>query len=366
MITLDGSEGEGGGALIRVALALSTLTGQSFEVDNIRAGRPNGGGLKAQHLAAIKALKEICDAKVNEVELGSSKLRYIPNKIKGGKYNIDIGTAGSITLLLQALILPCMFASSKVTLQVRGGTCGKWQASVDYLQNILLPHLRRFVDKIELQVLKRGYYPKGGGMIKLEISPKFNLNKFDSFATFLEELQLSVPKMVLLEQGELEQIKGIVNLSTELEDRDVGERIKQAAKVHLNKFLQPTNIRVDYATSPSIGGEVLLWGVFSKDTKIDFTNPTLLSGDALIEKSKSSEDIGVEAAAELKEEIKSLGVVDKWLCDQLIQFMGLLPDSEILTSTVTSHTKTNVDIVEKFLPVGFKIEENKIKCLTHQ
>src|SRR3989344_9468516 len=122
MITLDGSYGEGGGALVRTALALSALTGKEFSVKHIRAGREQGG-LKAQHLTAIKALKEICSAETNEVQLGSKGLHFKPGKVKAGRYNIDIGTAGSISLLLQALILPCMFASKKITLTIIGGTC---------------------------------------------------------------------------------------------------------------------------------------------------------------------------------------------------------------------------------------------------
>ncbi|MDP3733601.1 MAG: RNA 3'-terminal phosphate cyclase, partial [Nanoarchaeota archaeon] len=156
MIELDGSYGEGGGALIRTALALSTITGTEFKVSNIRSGRKDPG-LKAQHLQAINALKQICNAQTNEIELGSTALHFKPGIIKGGNYTIDIGTAGSISLLLQALIVPCMVAPSKVTLKITGGTCGKWQASVDYLQHVLLPYLRRFVEKIELKILKQGY-----------------------------------------------------------------------------------------------------------------------------------------------------------------------------------------------------------------
>ncbi|HLC81108.1 MAG TPA: RNA 3'-terminal phosphate cyclase, partial [Candidatus Nanoarchaeia archaeon] len=133
MIQLDGSYLEGGGSLVRVALALSALTEKPFHVTKIRSGRKQPG-LKAQHLTAIKALKEICEAETNEVEVGSTELRFKPGKVKPGTYNIDIGTAGSITLLLQALILPCLFAPWKVILNVKGGTCGKWQASVDYLR----------------------------------------------------------------------------------------------------------------------------------------------------------------------------------------------------------------------------------------
>src|SRR3989338_7539350 len=198
MIQLDGRYGEGGGALVRTALALSTLTGKSFEVKDIRAGRPNPG-LKAQHLTAINALKEITGAETNKIFLGSTGLSFIPGRVKRGIYNIDIGTAGSITLLLQALILPCLFAPGKVTLIVRGGTCGKWQASVDYLQNVLLPHLQKFAKRIELKILKRGYYPKGNGLVQLEISPKY---KNKDFASFYEELGLRVSKFDLTEPGE--------------------------------------------------------------------------------------------------------------------------------------------------------------------
>src|SRR3989338_6026985 len=171
MLTLDGTHLEGGGSLVRVALALSALTGKPFKITNIRANRSEPG-LKAQHLHAIKALTQLCQAETNPIDIGTRELTFKPGKIKKGIYSIDIGTAGSITLLLQALILPSLFAPGKVTLNITGGTCGKWQASVDYLQHLLLPHLQRFVEKIELKIIKRGYYPAGGGEIILEISLK--------------------------------------------------------------------------------------------------------------------------------------------------------------------------------------------------
>ncbi len=360
MIELDGSYGEGGGALVRTALALSTLTGKEFKVGGIRSGRPEPG-LKAQHLTAIKALKEICTAQTNEIDIGSTELNFKPGKIKKGIYEIDIGTAGSITLLLQALILPCLFAPGKVTLSIKGGTCGKWQASVDYLQNVLLPYLSRFVDKIELRVLKRGYYPKGQGLIKLEISPRFKINKFASFDAFYQELQHKVPDIKMLEQGTLEQIRGVANVSLELQEKNVGERIKKAAESVLKEYNVPVNIRVEYAQSSSTGGEILLWGIFSKKGLVDPDNPVILSGDALVEKNKSSEDIGKEAAEEFKKQAKEGAAVDYHLADQLIQFMGLLPDSEIKAGKLSNHAQTNIYVVEKFLPVGFKIDEGKVK-----
>lgn len=359
MIELDGSYGEGGGALVRSALALSTLTGQEFQVTSIRAGRKNPG-LKAQHVAAIEALRQICDAQTNDIKLGSTELNFKPGKIKRGVYDIDIGTAGSISLLLQAVILPCMFAPGKITLNIKGGTCGKWQASVDYIQNILLPYLQRFVEKIELKVLKRGYFPRGGGEVKVEITPRFKLIDFDSFSSLGEELRYKIKKIIITNQGNLEQIRGVVNVSHELQEKEVAERIKKAAEGSLGTDNCPINIRVDYANSQSVGGEVVLWAIFSNDGEVDYDNPVILGGDSLVEKGKSSEEIGKEAARKLRGEIDSESAVDHYLADQLIQFMGLLPGSSIKASSVSNHTQTNIYVVEKFLAVGFKVEGRNV------
>lgn len=359
MIELDGNYGEGGGALVRVALALSTLMGKEFKVTNIRAGREQGG-LKAQHLTAIKALKEITGAETNEIDLGSTELYFKPGKFKRGMYEIDIGTAGSITLLLQALILPALFASAKVTLKIKGGTCGKWQASVDYLQLVLLPQLQRFAGRIELKILKRGYYPAGGGEVVVEISPKYSITKFVNLETFLEEIKFKVQKIDLVNKGRLEQIRGVVNVSVELADRDIAERIVRATESALKKYGVPIQIRVDYGKSQSIGGEILLYAIYSNNGKIDFTNPIIVGADVLLDKSKSSEEIGKEAAKKLIEEIEGEGAVDMHLQDQLIQFMALLPGSKIKARGVSEHTKTNIYVAEKFLPVGFKVDAGEI------
>lgn len=358
MIQLDGSHLEGGGALVRVALALSALTGQEFSVTNIRAGREQGG-LKAQHLQAIKALQKICTAETNEVEIGSTELHFKPGKIKSGTYEIDIGTAGSITLLLQALLLPCLFAPRTVTLKIKGGTCGKWQASVDYLQNILVPHLLRFVEKVEIKILKRGYYPKGGGVAEVKITPRFMLS--DDFQQWWKDLQSKCAKINLTEQGKVEQIKGIINLSQELEEKNVAERIRKAAADALRSLQVPVNVRIEYAQSLSTGGDVLLWAVCSQNGKVDFDNPILLGSDCLLEPGKQSENVGKEAAQKLMREIKFGAAVDHHLADQLIMFMGLLPGSEILTSEVSKHALTNIYVVEKFLPVKFEVEGGRIK-----
>ncbi len=359
MIELDGNYGEGGGALVRTALALATLTGQEFKVTNIRAGRDEPG-LKAQHLTAIHALQQLGNAVTNKVEIGSTELYFRPGKIQKGVFEFDIGTAGSIALLLQSLTLPALFAPGKVTFKLKGGTCGKWQASVDYIQNILFPQLLRFVEKIELKILKRGYYPQGGGEAVVEITPRFKVDEFASVPALLEEMKYKTVKISLCKQGKLEQIKGIVNVSLELQEKEVGERIKKAAENVLKDYKAPLNIRVEYTKARSIGGEILLWGVFSNERRVDYDNPVLLGGDALIEKGKSSEEIGREAAQELEKEIEAEAAVDAHLMDQLILYMGLLPGSSIQGNKVNDHTLTNIYVVEKFLSVGFKMENNVI------
>lgn len=352
MIELDGNYGEGGGSLMRVALAVSTLTGKPFKIENIRAGRPKPG-LKQQHFTGINALKEISGAKSADIEVGTTELWFQPGKVKGGNYTIDIGTAGSITLLLQALVLPCMFASSKVTLTIKGGTCGKWQASVDYLKELLLPHLQRFVKNIDLKIIKRGYYPKGGGEIVLEISPKFK--SFEEFTKGSDNNNL-VNIINIIEQGKLEQIRGVLNLSQTLTEKQIDERIVNAARSTLSIKEVPINIRTELANTYSVGGELLLWSVHSQDGDAALPNPVRLAGDALLERNKSSEEVGKEAAQELITEIDSGAAVDCHLADQLLQFMSLLPGSKIKTSKVTKHCLTNIYVLEHFLPVKFKVD----------
>ncbi|MBT4538997.1 RNA 3'-terminal phosphate cyclase [Candidatus Woesearchaeota archaeon] len=359
MITLDGSYGEGGGALVRTALALSTLTGKPFTVNKIRSGRPTPG-LKAQHLSTITLLKLLCDAKTNEISLGSTILNYNPGMIKRGKFTVDIGTAGSISLLLQGVLLPSMFSSGKVTFTLFGGTCGKWQASVDYLQNILLPHLQRFTKKLQVKVLKRGYFPRGGGEVVVEVSPKFSLKKYPDFGSLYEELSFMIPKITLIEKGDLAQIRGVVNVSRELSNNEVGERIKKSAEVHLRKNEVPISIRVEYSNSKSVGGEIVLWAVCSKNDDVHQFNPVIIGSDALIERNKTAEEVGKSAAQTLTASLKKNAPMDKYLADQLLIFMAMTPGSSIAVPEFTPHMETNMYVIEQFLPIVFRKEGNSL------
>ena len=181
MININGSYLEGGGQIVRTALALSTLTGKPITIKNVRKGRSKPG-LKNQHLNAVKALKELCNAKVKGDSLGSNYLEYVPGKLKFHNLNIDIGTAGSITLLLQALLPVIIFADKKITVKIIGGTDTKWSQPIDYFVNVFLPHLKKYAD-FETSLEKRGYYPKGNGRFILKIKPKY-----EKYPTYFEDV----------------------------------------------------------------------------------------------------------------------------------------------------------------------------------
>ncbi len=355
MIKLDGSYLEGGGQIVRTALALSTLTGEAFEVTNIRKGRPNPG-LKAQHLYCVKALQKLCSAKVDGAYLGSEYLKYYPNKIGGKIISIDIGTAGSISLLLQAILLPSLFANKKVRLKITGGTDVKWAMSYDFFKEIFVPQIKKYVD-IKIDLIKRGYFPKGGGKVDIKINQKYKLSDFNTFEEFWEFLKENAPKIELINQGNLQQIKGISHASKFLEKANIAERQARAAKLILSKYSCPINIRTEYCDTLSPGSGITLYAIFSEELD---SNPIILGGDALGERGKRAESVGKEAADNLIKQIESKAAVDEHMSDNLIPFLALF-GGKIKVAEITNHTKTNIYTTEQFLGKVFSVdEENNI------
>jgi RNA 3'-phosphate cyclase len=344
MLKIDGNYGEGGGQIIRTALALSTITGKAFEAKDIRKGREEPG-LKAQHLFCIKALQELCNAKVEGAFLGSEYLMFVPGEIKGQTISINIGTAGSISLLLQSLLLPCFFSKEKVRLKITGGTAGKWAMPTEFLQLMLIPQIRRFCSEIKMTVERRGYYPSGGGKIDLLIKP-------------LLDKSLAKP-FELVEQGTLMHIKGISHASKELCHAEVAERQARTAKSILSKLNVPINIQAEYADTECAGSGITLAAYFSKDGKeIDAQQPIILGADALGEKSKRAEEVGKEAADKMLKEIESRAAVDSHSADNLIPFLAMF-GGRIKVSEITEHTKTNIWTCEQFLEKKFEVDENE-------
>ena len=357
MIELDGSFGEGGGQIIRTALALSTVTGKPFTVHSIRKGR-SASGLKNQHLYCIKALEKLCNAKTEGAALGSENLTFYPGKFEAQKLEIDVETAGSITLLLQSLLLPSMFGSSKTTLAIIGGTDVQWSQPFDYFAEILVPQLRRYAD-IEVKLLKRGYYPKGQGKVEVTIRPKYKLKDFKAVSEFLLHLKEQSKKIILLEQHHIMQIKGVSHASLDLQNAKVAERQAMIAESALKKLGCPVSIRNEYSNTASTGSGITLWAIFSKNKDdIDVNNPIRIGADALGERGKKAEDVGKDAAEKLINEIGHKAPVDEYLCDNLLPYLALFGGS-IKAAKISDHALTNIYVIEKFLDVKFEVDKEK-------
>ena len=343
MIELDGSYLEGGGSIVRVALALSTLIQEPFTIKNVRKNRPQPG-LKNQHLFCIKALEKLCSASSEGAFLGSTSLTYIPGKIEAKTIDINIETAGSISLFLQSILLPSMFANKPINLNITGGTDVKWAAPIDYFKEIFLPQIQKYAD-VECRLIKRGYYPKGNGKVEIKIKPLYRISEIN-----------------LTEQGNLIQIKGISHASSDLQNAQVAERQAKSAEIVLANFGCPVNIQLQYADTLSTGSGIVLWAIFSIDkNEIDFNNPIRIGADSLGEKQKKAELVGYEASQNLIKEIESKAPVDEHLADQITPLMALKGNSKIKTSNITNHTRTNIYTIEKFLGKSFSIDEkNKI------
>lgn len=366
MIKLDGNHCEGGGQIVRTALALSVITQKPFEITDIRKGRPDAG-LKSQHLHCIKALEKICGARAEGAELGSQTLKFYPGKIKGGKYDIDIQTAGSITLLLQSVLIPCFFAPKQVTLTLHGGTNTEWAMPIEYFKEVLVPHLMKFCEKIEVKLFKRGYYPKGGGEVEIKIKPKYKLEDYPSFEEFWKKIQENEQKahINLVEQGYLIGIKGISHASKELQNANVAERQAHAAQQILSKHTNSITLYKEYCDTLSIGTGITLWAVYSKQKDdIDTNNPIILGADALGEKGKPAEKVGEEAAHALLKQMQTGMPADKHLADNLIPWMALFKPSTVKPSEITKHTLTNIYVVEQFLGQMFEVNEKERIIIT--
>ncbi len=361
MIQINGNYLEGGGQILRTALALSTITQKPFEICDIRKGRKDSG-LKNQHLYCVKSLQELCDADAEGAELGSLHLKYYPKKLIAKNLNIDIETAGSITLLLQALLLPAIFVSKPITLNLTGGTDVRWSMPFDYFNNVLLPQLQRFA-KIEARLLKRGYYPKGNGKVEIKINPKFKLNDFSSFEEFHQHLKQNIQNYSLIEQHSLIQIKGISHASKDLQNAKVAERQADSAfSILKQKYNVPLNIIPQYQDALSTGSGIALWAIFSENVEdIDENSLIRLGADALGEQGKRAEIVGEEAARNFIKEIEGKAPVDRHLADQILPFMALIGNSAIKVSEITSHCRTNIYTIQQFLGDLFRInEEEKI------
>ncbi len=334
MITIDGSSG--GGQLLRTSLSLSALTKKPFKMINIRSNR-QGPGLRHQHLTAVNAIAKICNAKLTGNELYSKELEFIPGEIKPGKYKFDIGSAGSTTLVLQTLLPALIFAENKSVIGITGGTANPLAPPVLDIKEVFLWHLEKIGIKVELNIIKEGFYPKGGGKIEAIIYP----------AGEIKELKLQTPR-----HGHYEQTNTISVSSEELKSRDVCKRMIKGFKLN---FPVEKKINSEEKYVKTINPGCYIHANYNYDG-------CRIGMSILGERTKKAEDVGKECAVKLLEEIKSGASTDHFTVDQLLIYMAIKGSGQIKVSQVTEHMKTNMEIIKKFLDITFTIEGNVIKC----
>jgi RNA 3'-phosphate cyclase len=334
LLEIDGGQKSGSGTILRLSMALAAIAGQPLHICNIRQSRSQPG-LKPQHLEAVLTVARLCNAEIKGASLGSKELWFKPHEIKGGKIEAEIGTAGSIPMLLMAVMPICVFAKQEVRLHVaKGGTDTKNAPTINYVRMVLLSTLSRMGLDGSVTVHKYGYYPKGMGEVTLTVNPCRKL------------------KPIRLERfGNLKSVKGI-SVCTFLADKRGAERQRNAAKDVLCKNGYAVDIQVVNDTSNDMqkGSSIVLWAKSDESA--------VIGADAIGELGKPSEAVGREAAEKLCTEISAKPTVDVHLADMLIPYLAFAEDSSVfLARQVTGHLETNIWLVEKMLGTKFNVSK---------
>jgi RNA 3'-terminal phosphate cyclase (ATP) len=329
MIDVDGAHGEGGGQLLRMAVALSAVTQKPVHVSHVRAGRSKPG-LAAQHVVAVGAVSDLCSGKVSGLEVGSSEITFWPGAVQAGGYSWDVGTAGSVALVFQALLPVAAAARGPVRVRIIGGTDVPWSPPMDYVSRVFLPLVRRLGAHVDVEVPRRGYYPRGGGIFEAVVEPTRSWSPFR-----------------VTSRDPIERIRGIAHVSNLPED--IPKRMKHAA---IRRLHGAKDVKVEerlYSGDEAIGpgGALVLWAQ---------THETLLGADSLARRGKPSERVGEEAASSLMAEIDSGATLDVHAADQLLVYLARADGpSEFRVREVTGHLETLMWLLPQFLPVHFRV-----------
>jgi RNA 3'-terminal phosphate cyclase (ATP) len=325
LIEIDGSYGEGGGQILRTALALSAILRKPFTIHHIRSKRKNPG-LQAQHLEAVGALTKITEAHTEGVKFGSQKITFFPQRIFSGDYQFEVKTAGSILLLSQAIFLPLCVAQGPSRVTLVGGTHVPWSPPFHYFSRVLLPILEPMGISVDATLEKWGFYPQGGGRIQLNIKPVHALKPIH-----------------LTDRGSLKKIWGLSTLSNL--PRPVAERQKDQALKRIQKELKmDAEINILYDAPSNGPGSFLFLLVEYEKTVAGFSS--------LGKKGKPAEKVADEAVDDLKDYLSSEGCIDPHLADQLVPFMILAKGNSSFTTTkMTEHLLTNLWVLGHFLQV---------------
>ena len=328
-IYIDGSQGEGGGQILRTSLALAALLRQPVKLDNIRANRSQPG-LKTQHLAGVLALARITDAEVLGAEKHSTHLFFAPRTINGGKYRFEISTAGAACMLFGAILPALLFALQPSEITITGGTHVPFSPPFHYLDKIFLPTLRKLGGNVEMELRRWGFYPKGGGEIRAHVKP-------------CKELQ----DIELKSRGPLKVLQLAAFSSSGLPDHIVQREISHMT-MSLDEYKDRVRSRASACRAYSPGNFVFLAAEYEH---------SVAGFSALGKRGKPAEEVAEEVSRRFRAFENSAATVDSHLADQIILYLALAQDDSIfIAEKITSHLVTNIDIIRKFLPVNIDLD----------
>lgn len=325
MIVIDGSQGEGGGQILRSALALSLATQKPFRIERVRAGRKKPGLLR-QHLTCVRAAAEIGRAEVTGAEIGSQQLSFLPSGVEHGDYHFAIGTAGSTALVLQsvlpALLIARPLSGQKTTLRLEGGTHNPFAPPFDFLDRTFLPILRRMGAYIDARLVRHGFYPAGGGEIEVTIHATDSLERLE-----------------LIERGKIRarQARAVVaHLPQKIAEREIS--VLQKKLSWPDKYFQI--VKVDDSQSP---GNFIAVEIESEALRETFT--------AFGERGVASEEVADDAIKQTRRYLAGEAVAGEYLTDQLLLPMALAGGGVFTALPPSRHTTTNIEIIKRFLEV---------------
>jgi len=335
VVEIDGSVLEGGGQILRTALALSAIVGKPIRVFNIRARRSNPG-LQQQHLTSVLAAARISNAQVIGASKGSTELTFRPGRIDCGEFRFDIGTAGSVTLVIQTILPILTFASCESRVTITGGTDVPWSPPIDYVRFVMLPMLSLFGVRAEVRLVRRGHYPRGGGEVILTVKPG------------------KLRGINAVEFGNPVEVRGIshaVRLPAHVARRQADSArntlIKAGVSVPIGISLETYEQGSDPHLGPGSG--VVLW--------VKSDRGYIKGADALGERGKPAEVVGEEAANKLLENFRSGMAFDEHMGDMVIPYMALAEGKSIVgVSKITLHALTNIYVIEQILGVRFSVD----------
>ena len=331
LVKIDGSYGEGGGQILRTAISLSAITGKPVEVCNIRTNRTNPG-LRPQHLAGIKIIADLFHAKSENLKIGAEWIRFSPSdKFEGGSIKIDIGTAGSIPLILMTVVPAVSLSNNSLQIEVTGGTDVRASPTIDYIKYIVAKSYLSIGPKFSVDVLKRGYYPKGGGLVQCTIKPCKTPGTIELLATrYLEP--------------------NIISVCSQLPAHVAKRQISSALIALEKKGIRCSNYTASIETSISPGSSILVYSA------ADFS--LYVGGDSIGERGKRAEAVGTEAAKRFLDSAVAEATVDPFLADMLVLPLALSKArSRYRVARVTQHLLTNLHIVSEIVRCKYSIEQ---------